>query len=137
MKYAVLAVLVLGLGLMGWRLLGPAGEGPEARAAEIVVPELSAPAKFGKKGFDDNCAECHGQSLAGTDKGPPLIHDFYNPGHHSDAAFYAAVAKGVRQHHWRFGDMKPLPQVSEDEVRMIIRYVREMQRANGITYRPH
>lgn len=136
MKYAVAAVLILGLAFAGWRLLGGAGDGP-AGAVGVAVPQLSAGALFGKKAFDENCASCHGALLDGTDKGPPLIHDYYNPGHHSDAAFYAAIARGTRQHHWRFGDMQPVPGVSEDEARMIVRYVREMQRANGIGVRQH
>lgn len=69
---------------------------------------------------------------AGTEQGPPLVHRIYEPGHHADAAFHMAVRAGVRQHHWRFGNMPPQPQVSEAELRTIIRYVREVQRANGI-----
>ena len=98
---------------------------------------MSFEATEGRKLFDANCATCHGKNAAGTDKGPPLIHDFYNPGHHSDAAFYFAAARGVRQHHWHFGDMPPQPQVTQDDLTGIIRYVREMQVANGITYRQH
>jgi hypothetical protein len=33
--------------------------------------------------------------------------------------------------------MPPLPQVSDEEVAAIVRYVRELQEANGIFYRPH
>jgi hypothetical protein len=45
--------------------------------------------------------------------------------------------RGARQHHWRFGDMPAQLQVSKEQVATIIQYVREMQRANGITYQPH
>ena len=61
----------------------------------------------------------------------------YRPGHHGDAAFAMAVRNGVRQHHWRFGNMPPQPQVSDRELKAIVRYVREMQIANGIRYKPH
>lgn len=136
-KYGVMAVLVLGIGLVAWRSFSPSDAGGR-RSGEVVVPEtLSAAASLGKKAFDGNCAECHGANASGTDKGPPLVHDYYNPGHHSDGAFYAAVANGTRQHHWRFGNMPPQPQVSEDQTRMIIAYVRELQRANGIVYKQH
>lgn len=131
MKYGVIGVLVLGIGFVAWRNFGAAQQ--SSGRAQIVAPaQLSAAASLGKKGFDDNCARCHGENAAGTDQGPPLIHNYYNPGHHGDGAFYGAVANGVRQHHWRFGNMPPLPQVTRDQMRMIIAYIREMQRANGI-----
>lgn len=136
MKYGVIGVLVLGLGLFAWRHLGAPDD--ERRSREILVPQqLSAAASLGKKSFDENCAQCHGVNATGTEQGPPLIHEYYNPGHHADGAFYNAIMSGVRQHHWRFGNMPPQPQVTEQQTRMIIAYVREMQDANGITYRPH
>ena len=33
--------------------------------------------------------------------------------------------------------MPPQPQVNEAQVEAIVKYVRELQQANGITYRPH
>lgn len=136
MKYAVIGVLVLGAGLVAWRNFGPSGE--QSRSVEIVAPQqLSAAAALGKKAFDANCAQCHGANAAGTGKGPPLVHDYYNPGHHADGAFYNAVMNGVRQHHWRFGNMPPQPHVGQDKIRTIIAYVRELQEANGIVYKPH
>lgn len=105
---------------------------------DVAVPAvLSAEARDGKVLFEANCAGCHGERGGGTDKGPPLVHDIYNPGHHSDEAFVLAARLGVRAHHWPFGNMPRQPQVSEAEVRAITRYVRELQQANGIAYRPH
>ncbi|NJO35044.1 MAG: cytochrome c [Rhodospirillales bacterium] len=43
-----------------------------------------------------------------------------------------AVKTGVRQHHWRFGDMPPQPRVTEEQVAAIVGFVREVQTANGI-----
>jgi len=103
----------------------------------VAVPGLSQLAQNGEKAFADNCAKCHGVNAAGTDKGPPLIHDIYNPGHHADESFYRAAQNGVRQHHWPFGNMPPQPQVSQPQIAAIVQYVRELQVANGITYRPH
>ena len=136
MKYGVIGLLVLGIGLVGWRNFGPpADAGP---GSKFVVPQMfSAEAEQGKESFDENCATCHGTNAAGTEQGPPLVHSYYNPGHHADGAFYAAVRNGVRQHHWRFGNMPPQRQVTDQQVRLIIAYVREMQQANGITYKPH
>lgn len=65
------------------------------------------------------------------------MHDIYNPGHHADEAFFLAARNGVRQHHWPYGNMAPLPRVGETELRAIVQYVRELQAANGIGFRPH
>ena len=106
-------------------------------AAGLILPPLSAQATQGKVAFDANCAACHGANAAGTNKGPPLVHDIYNPGHHADEAFYRAAAYGVRQHHWPFGNMPPQSQMTREQMDDIIRYVRELQAANGITAQPH
>lgn len=103
----------------------------------VIEPPLSTVATEGKGQFDKNCATCHGEKAAGTDHGPPFINQIYNPGHHSDEAFYYAVKNGVRQHHWPFGNMPPQPQVDRADVAKIIEYVRELQTANGIKYQPH
>jgi len=103
----------------------------------VNMPQLSPQAVQGQRVFDANCAQCHGQYGLGTDKGPPLLNAIYNPGHHPDEAFVRAVRQGVRQHHWRFGNMAALPEVNEDDVLRIVRYVRELQEANGIKYEAH
>ena len=129
----VLALPVIA-GAVAWQL---GWLGARSAVDSVRVPELSRVAVAGQKAFDKNCASCHGARGSGTDQGPPLIHDFYNPGHHGDNAFHAAAGRGVRQHHWRFGNMPAQPQVSSSQMLTIIRYVRELQRANGITYRKH
>ena len=99
---------------------------------EIVVPALSPAAEDGKVAFDAHCAACHGLNAAGTDKGPTFLLRVYHPGHHADQSFLIAVLRGARQHHWRFGDMKSVPEVDAATVERIVRYIRELQKANGI-----
>lgn len=82
--------------------------------------------------FAANCAGCHGADALGSDRGPPLIHRIYEPSHHSDLAFYRAIALGVHQHHWEFGDMAPVPGLSGEDAAHIIAWVRREQRAAGI-----
>jgi mono/diheme cytochrome c family protein len=82
--------------------------------------------------FNAHCARCHGLSAVGTDQGPSFLSIVYAPNHHSDVSFYLAVKQGVRAHHWRFGNMLPIPEVSEDEVTQIIAYVRWLQEQVGI-----
>jgi mono/diheme cytochrome c family protein len=135
LKFPIGAGLAVAAAALLWFVsTGPEGGAPRK---EVTEPALSARASRGKGLFEANCATCHGERGAGTDRGPPLIHEFYNPGHHADAAFFAAAKFGVRQHHWRFGNMPPQPQVREEELAAIVQYVREVQVANGITFRPH
>ena len=111
---------------------------PASPDAAPPAPSDSAPlalsdmARAGEELFNANCSLCHGANASGTDQGPTLIDRIYHPGHHSDFSFRNAVGKGVRQHHWTFGDMPPVATVSADDVEQIICYVRELQRANGI-----
>ena len=86
----------------------------------------------GERLFNDNCARCHGTRAAGTDAGPPLVDIVYEPNHHADIAFQRAVALGVPAHHWRFGNMPPVPGVDEAAVERITAYVRWLQRRAGI-----
>ena len=98
----------------------------------IAIPELTETAQAGARLFASNCALCHGTHATGTDRGPPLVHEIYEPGHHADAAFHRAVNQGVASHHWSYGNMAPVPGVSHRSVTKIVAYVRELQRANGI-----
>lgn len=82
--------------------------------------------------YRQNCQSCHGVGAQGTNQGPPFLHKTYNPSHHADLAFHLAVKDGVRSHHWKFGDMKPLPGVSPEAVGHIVVYVRDLQRKAGI-----
>ncbi len=129
------AILLLAAGSFGLSRWWDGGS--RAALVDVEVPTLSRLARKGEVAFEANCASCHGQNGAGTDKGPPLIYDTYNPGHHDDGAFVRAARFGVPQHHWRFGNMPPQPQVTDRELVAIIRYVRELQEANGIFYKPH
>lgn len=130
---AVLAVVAGG----AWIMISQSMQQSGAALVEVKVPALSMLGQQGEKAFAANCAACHGVNAAGGDGGPPLVHKIYNPGHHADGAFSLALQRGVSQHHWRFGNMPPQPQVSPAETNAIIRYVRELQAANGIGYEPH
>ena len=101
--------------------------------AVVNVPSLSGAALAGEQSFNANCSACHGTNAAGKEGlAPPLIHKIYEPSHHGDMAFVLAAKQGVRQHHWPFGNMPPIPDVSDQQIADIITYIRTLQRANGI-----
>ena len=77
--------------------------------------------------YEKYCSSCHGLELDGTDDGPPLVHPFYKPSHHGDKSFYRAVLKGVKQHHWNFGDMEPVPGMTAGKMDRLLPYVRYYQ----------
>lgn len=126
-----------GIGIAGWQFFGAGAANNVAKREEIRIPELSPVALAGQAAFDAHCAKCHGVHGTGTGQGPPLLNDIYHPGHHPDAAFQSAARRGVPRHHWSFGDMPAQPQVTDEQLAQIVRYVRELQRANGIVYREH
>ncbi len=133
---AALATLALagcsgGAGDMN-RSAGAANAG--SSAAATTVPGAGSPSKSrqGEITFNARCAICHGANAVGTAAGPPLVHRIYEPGHHQDFAFHNAVRNGVTAHHWQFGNMPPLPGVSDSDIEAIICYVRELQLAAGI-----
>ena len=105
---------------------------PQHGDLKIVVPSLSPPAVQGLQIFARNCSVCHGKNAAGSRRGPPLVHKIYEPSHHSDESFQRAARNGVRAHHWPFGNMPRVQGVNREDVKKIIIYVRELQRANGI-----
>jgi len=131
---AVTAVMVGGVAV----IISNLASGPnKGIPVDVKVPVLSAAAQAGEASFSENCAACHGKNASGSDQGPPLVHDIYNPGHHADEAFVLAATRGVRQHHWQFGNMPPQPGITRAEIQPILSYVRELQRANGIYYKSH
>ena len=139
------AAITVALGALFW-LSGP-GEGrmdmtppdtsalaPGAALAEVAVPaSLSGEALMGQRAFEAVCADCHGTAAAGRNGvAPPLVHEYYEPSHHGDAAFLSAVANGVQAHHWSFGNMPAQDGLTRADVMNIIAYVRALQRENGI-----
>ena len=134
-RSAILLLLAAAIGVAGYLYLGEYdNEGAGPPLADVGVPgTLSARAELGKKTYEANCASCHGRNAAGRGGvAPPLVHVVYEPGHHGDESFQRAVARGVRAHHWRFGDMPPVEGLTRRDVAGIVAYVRELQRANGI-----
>ena len=105
---------------------------PASGAPAVIVPSLSENARAGEQVFNANCALCHGPNASGTGLGPPLVHKIYEPGHHQDFTIQSAVRNGVPAHHWQFGNMPPVPAVTDEDIPNLICYIRELQRANGI-----
>jgi cytochrome c len=124
--------MVLGAVVAAFIMLNFLSSNKNSNSDEIAVAGLSAHATKGKPIYEANCSLCHGQNGSGTDKGPPFIHKIYEPSHHGDASFQQAARSGVRAHHWPFGNMPPVPNVTKKDVKLIVAYVRELQRANGI-----
>ncbi|MBF0369112.1 MAG: cytochrome c [Magnetococcales bacterium] len=108
---------------------------PSNQSPVVVTPPAQLPAEHeaGAGIFQKNCLQCHGLWAEGTDQGPPLIHAYYKPTHHADFSFYRAVESGVRAHHWSFGDMPPVPDVTREMMEQVVPFLRWWQQQNGIS----
>jgi mono/diheme cytochrome c family protein len=120
---AILAGCMLGL---------PGCDGAEVDGSVLTTLPVPAEHARGAAVYRTHCEACHGEHALGTEIGPPLVHPVYRPRHHGDAAFELAVSQGVRAHHWRFGDMAPVPGIPPEDVAAVTAYVRWLQRAVGI-----
>ncbi|MEO9874823.1 MAG: cytochrome c [Anderseniella sp.] len=131
---AVFALIALSLGYRAYQPPKTAQTGETGNPiVSVSVPVLNAAAREGEGMFNAKCATCHGKNAAGQEGvAPPLVHVIYEPNHHADLSFRRAIQSGVRQHHWPFGDMPPVADVTSDEAQKIIGYVRSLQKANGI-----
>lgn len=106
------------------------GDSTERR--EIKTPRVPFKYAVGMNKFRTLCSSCHGKWAEGSEQGPPLLHNFYVPSHHSDSAFYSAALEGVRAHHWKYGDMPKVEGATTKDVEKIVPFVRWLQQANGI-----
>ena len=135
MKLETLAVFVaaLLLGSIGIVMINaPAKSGQSAIYQNPKEPKMTQRLNLGKLNYDTYCASCHGETGGGSEKGPTFISRIYHPGHHGDKSFYIAAKRGVRAHHWPFGDMKPVKGISDDQITLIVEYVRAIQQVNGL-----
>ncbi len=108
------------------------GHDADALARQLLSFTLPIQHAAGEASFERWCVSCHGPRGAGSAVGPPLVHRVYRPAHHGDAAFRLAVSRGVRAHHWTYGDMPPVPEVATEEIEAIVGYLRWLQRQVGI-----
>lgn len=100
--------------------------GTTACASDEEPPDAQAVAS-GATLYEQSCASCHGSDLRGTDKGPPHLSEVYASDHHSDDSFRSAITNGAPSHHWDFGDMPPVPDLSAEDIDDILAFVRQQQ----------
>lgn len=114
-------------------LLGLASCGGGSSAAPTTVGPVQGPvlASDGAALYAAKCASCHGADLRGTALGPSHLSVVYEPGHHSDVSFRAAVLNGVQPHHWNFGPMLPVPGLTDEQIDSIVAFVRTIQAEKG------
>jgi mono/diheme cytochrome c family protein len=103
------------------------GDGDDSSAESGGSVDLAK----GQKVYGAACAMCHGADLRGTSRGPSQLSKVYEPSHHADGAYRAAVSNGVRAHHWNFGNMPAIPGVKGDDLDAVIAYIRSEQQKQG------
>ncbi|MFT7601103.1 MAG: mono/diheme cytochrome c family protein [Acidimicrobiales bacterium] len=105
------------------------GDDPVAAPLESLVP-LAAEAD-GATIYQARCASCHGEDLRGTSKGPSQLSIVYEPNHHGDDSYRSAIRNGAPQHHWSFGDMPAVEDITDGQIEQVITYIRTQQQALG------
>ena len=112
------------------------GEGDDGVTVEVIAAELSEEAIQGEALFKANCPGVPRRERGGHEAGSAADSRHLQSGSPFGQGFLSGGRRlGVRAHHWPYGDMPPQPQVKEAEVALIIRYIRELQEANGIVYK--
>lgn len=127
--YYFVALLIVSLFLVACDNLDPESI---RKRQHLPGKDFVANVQLGETQFAENCARCHGPAGTGTQQGPPLVDEVYRASHHADITFHWAVKGGVKQHHWKYGDMPPVKNVSPEAVGHIIAYIRQQQRISGI-----
>ncbi len=145
MKRFVVALIVVGAAIA---IVLVVFQGDESSSSAAPVDPMTGRSEFdipvqdpalvaeGAVLYASSCAACHGSDLRGTAVGPSHLSVIYNPYHHGDGAFAVAALSGVQAHHWNFGDMPPIPGLSQGDLERIVAFVRESQRIEGFEAYP-
>jgi mono/diheme cytochrome c family protein len=102
----------------------------QSDSASTTVP-LDVDETDGATIYQARCAACHGDDLRGTDKGPTQLSIVYEPNHHSDDSYRSAIRNGAAEHHFNFGDMEPVADITDEQIESVIAYVRAQQALLG------
>jgi mono/diheme cytochrome c family protein len=119
-------LVVLSISILGSTFIF--AQEPVKKEPPPVPPQFN----IGKLLYGKSCSSCHGVDLKGTEQGPPFLHRVYHPGHHGDGSFFLAVKRGVRAHHWKFGNMPPVEGIDDKMINAIVQYVRQVQKSAGL-----
>ncbi len=105
--------------------------GSDVTAPTRPTPAVDPALAVGRDAYVRACGACHGVDMEGTAVGPSLRSIVYEPAHHPDETFRAAIRDGVAAHHWDFGPMPAIPGIDDDEATAIIAWVRSEQQRLG------
>ncbi|NNE97222.1 MAG: cytochrome c [Acidimicrobiales bacterium] len=119
---------ILGAGMLGLTLSVAACSSDDPAA--VPVAPLASDAD-GAAVYQARCASCHGEDLRGTDRGPSQLSIVYEPNHHGDNAYRFAIRNGASQHHWNFGNMPVIEDITDDQIERVIAYIRDEQERLG------
>ena len=123
--------LIIWLGLLSCPALIFAVYGPSGMKA-FDGASGTTQLERGRLAFERECASCHGPTGGGTENGPNLIAARYGPSEMADALIRGAVLNGMPKRSAAHPGMPALPQLRPPELDSILRFLREIQRANDI-----
>ena len=79
--------------------------------------------------YGANCAQCHGDDLAGSDRGPSLLEPIYGRDQLPDGEVADAIRNGVDEELWEFGPMPANGAITDAQIEVILAFVRAEQSA--------
>ena len=87
----------------------------------------------GEAVYGANCAQCHGEDLAGTERGPSLLAAVYRPSELPDAAVADAIRNGVDARLWDYGPMPANGALSDAQIDAVVQFLRAEQEPAGVS----
>ena len=122
----IIAAAIVGMAL-AVGITGCTGNDNAATPSLEIIPASADGAAV----YQARCASCHGEDLRGTDMGPSQLSIVYEPNHHGDESYRSAIRNGAVEHHWGFGDMPVIDDITDDQVELVISFIREQQEILG------
>ena len=111
-KLAVSCTVTVGLASLA---VACGADGPEASGRGAAL-------------YQANCAACHGAELEGSSRGPSLLDPMYVSPDFPDAEIADAIRNGVDSG-GDFGAMEAIGRLSDEQIALIIAFIREQQGA--------
>jgi mono/diheme cytochrome c family protein len=109
-------------------LLAGVGTGVLATvAAACGADSARSAADRGEAIYGANCAQCHGDDLAGTERGPSLLAAAYRRDELPDAAIADAIRNGVDARLWDYGPMPANGALSDAQIDAVVEFLRAQQ----------
>jgi mono/diheme cytochrome c family protein len=92
---------------------------------------MSSTAQLGENVYNYRCRSCHGPLGLGAVGGPPLATGEFAESIYPDTQMAQAILSGAPQKNYDYGRMPAQPDISDQDLRATIAFLREIQTLHG------